>query len=243
MAYSPPVRPSSRLTSPFGVRASRRTGRPTFHAGIDLLGSTGEPVYAVAPGTVRVVGSDAQRGRGVRTNGYGNVVGLEHAADGFWSVYAHLSRVVVSEGQRVEAGALVGYVGSTSNGKFPGMGAHLHFEIRRPAGGRTPFPGPYRRFNVDPEAWLRERGIETRDSVQVVDRARAQPLRGLGEAAADPAIAPDELDYEGLPDEPVRDQDTFDPPNALAIVGVATAATLAAGGAITAGVVLARSAR
>lgn len=239
MAYAPPIRSTSRLTSPFGVRASRRTGRPTFHAGIDLLASTGEPVYAVAPGTVRVVGSDAQRGRGVRTNGYGNVVGLEHAADGFWSVYAHLSRVLVAEGQRVEAGALLGYAGATSNGKFRGMGSHLHFEIRR-AAGRSPFPGPYRRYNVDPEAWLRERGIETRESVRVIDRARAQPLRGLGDIAIDPTVAPDELDYEGLPDEPVRDPDTFDPPDALALVGIATAATLAVGGAVAAGVAVAR---
>lgn len=242
MAYSPPVRPTSRLTSGFGMRPGRRSGRPTFHAGIDLRAQLGDPVYAVAPGTVRVVGSDAQRGPGVRTNGYGHVIGLEHAADGFWSVYAHLSQVLVREGQRVEAGALIGRAGATSNGKFRGMGTHLHFEIREPrTPARPPFPGPYRRFNVDPETWLRERGIEVRESVRVTNAAWAQPLRGLGDVAAEEAQTAWELDYEGLPEEPVRDPETFDPPSALAIVAVGTAASITVGGALAIGAVALRA--
>lgn len=205
------------MTSPFGMRASRRSGRPTFHAGVDFRASTGDPVYAVTDGTVRVVRSDEDRRERAPTNGYGNVIGLEHT-DGTWSVYAHLSRVAVTEGQAVRAGEQLGEAGNTSNGKFPGMGTHLHFEIRTPNGGATPFPGPYRRYNVDPQAWLLERGINI-DGGIVVDTARAGGMAGLGATPAVPAALAE--DDNGLPDEPVRSADTFDPPSIPLIVGLA----------------------
>lgn len=150
----PPTDPGlSRITSGFGTRLGR-SGRPTFHAGLDFLGRRGEPVFAVLPGRVVVVVHDSPRNR--RTSGYGNVVAIDHK-DGWWTVYAHLDRIDVHEGQEVVAGDQLGTVGNTSDGKFPGMGAHLHFEIRNAAG--VPFPGPYRRFNVDPQPWMAERGL------------------------------------------------------------------------------------
>lgn len=148
-----PPRPT-RITSGFGVRIGR-TGAPTFHAGLDFYGRTGDPVVAVADGTVVKVATDDARSGG--TQGYGNVVALDHG-DGWWSVYAHLSRIDVGEGEAVTEAQQVGLVGNTSNGKFRGMGAHLHFEIRNASAG-TPFPGPYRRWNVDPRTWLEERGV------------------------------------------------------------------------------------
>jgi murein DD-endopeptidase MepM/ murein hydrolase activator NlpD len=148
----PPTR--TRITSGFGPRMGR-SGRPTFHAGIDLLGSRGDPVYAVEAGRVVVAVPDASRER--RTSGYGNVVAIDHGA-GWWTVYAHLERMLVELGADVRAGAVIGEVGNSSNGKFRGMGPHLHFEVRDARNG-APFPGPYRRFNVDPRAWLEERGV------------------------------------------------------------------------------------
>ncbi len=145
----------SRITSGFGMRVGR-SGRPTFHAGVDFLGAKGDPVYAVAAGTVVAVFPD--QGAPRSTSGYGNVVAIDHG-DGWWTVYAHLDRSSVQVGQPIREGELVGVVGNSSNGKFRGMGAHLHFEVRDARGGRAPFPGPYRRFNVDPQAWLEERGV------------------------------------------------------------------------------------
>lgn len=223
--FSPPVQMSSRMTSPFGVRASRRTGAPTFHAGVDFQASTGDPVYAVSAGTVRVVRTnDAPRTS--PTGGYGNVIGLEHG-DGTWSIYAHLSRIMVAEGDMVTVGQQIGAAGSTSNGKFPGMGAHLHFEIRVPSGSGRVFPGAYRRFNVDPEAWLRERGIEINGGIAVSARAG---MAGLGAATPAPDPAPHESDV-GLPDEPVRDPSTYDPPSAGIVAALAGAGVVAVAGA------------
>lgn len=222
MPFAPPVQSSSRMTSPFGVRASRRTGAPTFHAGVDFQASTGDPVYAVAPGTVRVVRTNDEP-RTAPTGGYGNVIGIEHG-DGTWTVYAHLSRLMVAEGETVTVGQQIAAAGSTSNGKFPGMGAHLHFEVRVPSSSGRVFPGPYRRFNVDPEAWLRERGIEINGGIAVSDRS------GLGAATLAPDPAPHESDV-GLPDEPVRDPSTYDPPSAGLVSAIAGAGFLAAAGA------------
>lgn len=146
----------TQISSGFGVRLGR-SGRPTFHAGLDFLGRRGDAVRAVAPGAVVAMFPD-DAPRTARTNGYGNVVAIDHG-DGWWTIYAHLDRIAVALGQAVPEGALVGTVGNSSNGKFRGMGAHLHFEVRDARGGRAPFPGPYRRFNVDPRPWLEERGV------------------------------------------------------------------------------------
>lgn len=152
MTFVPPTR--TQITSGFGPRMGR-SGRPTFHAGIDLLGSRGDPVHAVAAGTAVVVVPDASRNR--RTGGYGNVIALDHG-EGWWTVYAHLDRLLVAQGATVNVGQVIGAVGNSSNGKFRGMGPHLHFEVRDARAG-APFPGPYRRFNVDPRVWLEERGV------------------------------------------------------------------------------------
>lgn len=155
MTPHPPTAPDrSRITSSYGVRTGR-TGRPTFHAGLDFLGRRGDPVFAVAPGRVAVVVEDNPANQ--RTSGYGNVLALDHGE--WWTIYAHLTAIAVAPEMIVPAGTLLGTVGNTSDGKFRGMGAHLHFEVRSAAQG-APFPGPYRRFNVDPLPWLEERGLQ-----------------------------------------------------------------------------------
>ncbi len=155
---SPPVSPLlSRMTSGFGPRPGRTTGRTTVHQGLDFRGRRGDPVYAADGGQVAFIARDAAPRR---TRGYGNVIGIHHP-DGYWSVYAHLSKVYVSEGQNVDAGQLIGAIGNTTNGKFRRMGSHLHFEVRRPRpDGGAPLPAPYGAYNVDPQAWLASRGVE-----------------------------------------------------------------------------------
>jgi murein DD-endopeptidase MepM/ murein hydrolase activator NlpD len=99
------------LNSAFGERGSRH------HSGVDLGVPGGTPVRAVQAG--RVVYSD-------RLGAYGNVVIVKHAGD--WSsVYAHNSRNLVSEGEHVERGDVLGEVGATGNATVE----HLHFELRR----------------------------------------------------------------------------------------------------------------
>lgn len=227
------------MTSPYGVRPSRRTGAPTFHAGVDFQARTGDPVYAVTDGVVRVVRSDEDRRPRAPTSGYGHVIGLEHADGQAWSVYAHLSRVLVTEGETVAAGQLIGEAGSTSNGKFPGMGAHLHFEIRVPDGSRDPFPGPYRRWNTDPQAWLAARGIGIEGGITVDGATPARPASssssggtstpGIGRVVAGPGLVEDDV---GLPDEPIRDPHTYDPPSPLLVSGLAALGLVSTAGTI-----------
>jgi len=150
----------SKVGSRYGVRGGRTSGNPTFHAGLDFVGAEGDPVRAFRAGQVMYIARDAQR-RVRGFDGYGNAVVIYHPAIGLYSFYAHLSGVAVTEGQLVRPGQLIGWVGKTTNGKFKGMGAHLHFEIRRPmANGKMPFPAPYRTYNVDPLPVLAQAGVQ-----------------------------------------------------------------------------------
>lgn len=98
------------VTSHFGQRWGR------LHAGIDINGSTGTPIYAANSGTVIHASSQG---------GYGNLVLIDHG-DSFHTAYAHLSEYATSSGASVDRGELIGYVGNTGNSTGP----HLHFETR-----------------------------------------------------------------------------------------------------------------
>jgi murein DD-endopeptidase MepM/ murein hydrolase activator NlpD len=89
------------------------------HNGADLAGKMGTPILASAGGVVRVAKSSGYN------FGYGNYVIVTHD-NGSETVYAHMSGVTVSPGQRVSQGQQVGTLGSTGNSTGP----HLHFEIR-----------------------------------------------------------------------------------------------------------------
>ena len=116
------ARPTSgSLSSRFGPRWGR------LHAGIDIAAPTGTPIYACWPGRVVVAGWQG---------GYGNTVVIDHGG-GRATLYAHQSSIAVSVGQTVNAGAVIGYVGSTGNS----TGAHLHFEVR--INGNPVDPAPY----------------------------------------------------------------------------------------------------
>jgi murein DD-endopeptidase MepM/ murein hydrolase activator NlpD len=100
------------ITSPFGGRRN--------HPGIDINGTTGDPVMAAGKGTVILAGM-APAGY----SGYGNVVMIDHGG-GIATLYAHLSRVDVTMGQAVQQGDLIGAIGATGMATGP----HLHFEVR-----------------------------------------------------------------------------------------------------------------
>ncbi|MEV0153588.1 peptidoglycan DD-metalloendopeptidase family protein [Micromonospora sp. NPDC050686] len=167
-AATPTVRPSARPTpratakpkpKPTATATPKRTAKPkpawvipmkgaeitscygqrwgTLHAGIDFAMPAGTPIHAAAAGTV-VKAGDAG-------DGYGNSVFVDHG-NGYLTHYAHQSRLVVSEGDQVSAGELIGYEGSTGDSTGP----HLHFEVHQ--GGMW--------NQIDPAPFLRARGID-----------------------------------------------------------------------------------
>jgi murein DD-endopeptidase MepM/ murein hydrolase activator NlpD len=126
-----PVKDSA-LTSGFGVRSDPFRGRAAMHAGIDLAGPVGTPIYATADGFV---------GRSeYHSGGYGNLVEINHGR-GIQTRYGHLTRSVVKAGQQVKRGALIGYMGSTGRS----TGSHLHYEVR--IDGKAVNPVPFMQSN------------------------------------------------------------------------------------------------
>lgn len=107
---------SGRLTSPFGMRVHPVLGYERMHNGIDLAAAQGTPIYATRSGKVTTCSYQA--------GGAGNYVSINHL-DGFSSIYMHMTHYVVSPGQSVSQGQLIGYVGSTGISTGP----HLHFGI------------------------------------------------------------------------------------------------------------------
>ena len=113
----------------------------SLHRALDFRAAVGTPVYAAADGTVET----AYRWNGRRTQGdtnsYGNMLKLRHAdyrGGRLETLYAHLSKLCVAQGETVYEGQPIGYSGDTGNC----YGAHLHFEVR------------YKNRRVHPLNWL-----------------------------------------------------------------------------------------
>lgn len=107
---------NSRITSNFGTRKDPFTGKPKKHRGIDFAGKIGTELLAVAPGRVVSAGERV---------GYGTTVEIDHGL-GFTTLYAHLSQILVSRGDWVRPGTVIGLAGSSGRSTGP----HLHYEIR-----------------------------------------------------------------------------------------------------------------
>lgn len=105
------------ITSTYGMRRHPILGYKRMHAGIDFGAAYGTPIHAVAAGVVTFAG---------RHGGHGNFVRLKHAG-GIGTGYGHMSRIAVHNGERVKAGEVIGYVGSTGLSTGP----HLHLEAYR----------------------------------------------------------------------------------------------------------------
>ncbi len=101
------------------------------HDGVDLLGAANTPEFAAAAGTVRIA---------TWFGGYGNGVVIDHVINGVTvsTLYGHMNQILVSPGQYVSAGQMIGLMGSTGRS----TANHLHFEVRINGG------------LVDPMAWL-----------------------------------------------------------------------------------------
>jgi murein DD-endopeptidase MepM/ murein hydrolase activator NlpD len=102
--------------SGFGMRIDPFTGQQAMHEGIDFLADLGTPVVAAAGGVVVFAGFHPQ---------YGNVIDVDHGND-LMTRYAHLSKLLVKEGDIVQRGHRIALSGTTGRSTGP----HLHFEVR-----------------------------------------------------------------------------------------------------------------
>jgi murein DD-endopeptidase MepM/ murein hydrolase activator NlpD len=115
------------VTSGFGPRVSPFTEKPAWHDGLDIGAAANAPVQAPAQGRVTTVGFDPK---------LGNIVKLDHGF-GIETLYGHLAKALVKEGQRVKRGDVVGLVGSTGLATGP----HLHYMVK--VNGQTFDPTKY----------------------------------------------------------------------------------------------------
>ena len=124
----PSAQPVERLsfTSNYGVRSDPFRGTAAMHAGVDIPGPVGTPIYATADGYVD---------RAERSGGYGNLVEIDHGK-GIQTRYGHLSKILVAPFTRVKRGQLIALMGSTGRSTGP----HLHYEVRIDGHAVNPIP-------------------------------------------------------------------------------------------------------
>ncbi len=122
-----PVSGGGRISSGFGARLSPFNQEKSYHYGVDIAGSYGTPIIAVADGTVTFAGW---------RSGYGWFVIVSHA-NGYQTAYGHNSKLLVNAGQKVKRGDKIALIGNT--GRTTGI--HCHFEVR--VGGDHKNPMPY----------------------------------------------------------------------------------------------------
>lgn len=103
------------IRSAFGYRKDPFKSTRAFHSGVDFEAKAGQPVFATADGLVQKAGWYYS---------YGNTVIIKHE-NGYETLFGHLARIEVKEGQRVKSGDLIGNAGSTGRS----TGTHLHYEI------------------------------------------------------------------------------------------------------------------
>jgi murein DD-endopeptidase MepM/ murein hydrolase activator NlpD len=114
------------FTSTFGVRSDPFRGTAAMHAGVDIPGAIGTPIYATADGVIS---------RAERAGGYGNMVEINHGR-GIATRYGHMSKILVVANTRVKRGQIIGLMGSTGRS----TGSHLHYEVRVDGKAVNPIP-------------------------------------------------------------------------------------------------------
>jgi murein DD-endopeptidase MepM/ murein hydrolase activator NlpD len=110
--------------SSFGFRIDPFTGQQAMHEGIDFITDVGTPVVAAAGGVVQFAGFHPQ---------YGNMIDIDHGND-LVTRYAHLSKVLVKEGDMLQRGRRIAESGTTGRSTGP----HLHFEVRFRGAAQNP---------------------------------------------------------------------------------------------------------
>ena len=126
-AVSLPAPVEGSVLHPFGTSTDPVTGETVQSVGIDLTAPLGTPFRAVFPGTVT---------RSAYVRGYGQMVTVEHGS--YVTIYAHANGLRVAAGQEVQAGDVLGLVGTT--GLLQDATPRLHFEIRYNGTPQDPAP-------------------------------------------------------------------------------------------------------
>ncbi len=118
-----PLGPTYKITSGFGYR-NIGSGASKNHKGVDIGASVGTAIYAPTDGTVITAGDTTP-------NGCGGYIKLDHRASGLQTKYCHCSKWVVSKGDEVKKGQLIGYTGGQRGAQYAGnsQGPHLHYEV------------------------------------------------------------------------------------------------------------------
>lgn len=115
--YTWPLPGHTYVSSDYGYRSDPFTGVTAYHSGIDMPAPSGTPIVAASSGTVEWARYSATAG---------NWIGINHG-NGVYTVYMHMSALLVSAGTRVSAGQTIGLVGTTGSS----TGNHLHFSVRK----------------------------------------------------------------------------------------------------------------
>jgi len=147
-----PIKSNASFTSAFGVRSDPFRGAAAMHPGIDLAGPVGTPIYATAEGTVLRSGWNS--------GGYGNLIEVNHGR-GITTRFGHLSAILVSAGEHITRGQLIGRMGSTGRS----TGSHLHYEVR--IDGRAVNPIPFMKSTDYVVAMQRRAGGASMDAVAI----------------------------------------------------------------------------
>ncbi|MFN3877811.1 MAG: M23 family metallopeptidase [Brevundimonas sp.] len=134
IAFTAPVRGYA-INSAFGLRKLAIEAKARAHKGVDIAAPKGTTVFTAAEGEVVRTGYDAE--------GYGNFIEVRHP-NGMSTLYGHLSRIDVANGDAVASGQRIGLVGSTGYSTGP----HLHFEVRRNGAQVNPTKVVDRHFEV-----------------------------------------------------------------------------------------------
>lgn len=157
----------SRVSSGYGMRFHPILGRKKAHLGVDYAAPTGTPVRTIADGVVTFAGTQ---------RGYGKVIEVTHK-DKKSTLFAHLSRIDVKRGDRVEQGEFIGAVGSTGRSTGP----HLHFEFRDRGVHQDPLEIARESENIPISPSLRARF----DAVAQVQRAQLDAANTIQQASAE----------------------------------------------------------
>lgn len=107
----------TRISDYFGARKDPFTGKKRMHYGMDFTGPEGSDIFVTGDGVVVEAGYSIY--------GYGNRVVIDHGY-GYKTIYAHLKKILVDEGQKVKRGDVLGTLGNTGRS----TGSHLHYEIK-----------------------------------------------------------------------------------------------------------------
>ncbi len=161
------------VTSPFGWRTHPIYGDRRLHSGEDLGAPEGMPVLSAHSGYVRY----ADWG-----DGYGNMIIVEYADGKYQTLYAHLSEILVQDGEAVRARQVIGKVGSTGGV----TGAHLHFELLHKSGSDFEPISPSAQIKAV-EAYVAAKPDDSRQKLN--DTAQPQAVLPSPEESGEPPIA------------------------------------------------------